>query len=265
MDILSYNRKAWDRQVEEGNQWTVPVSPEEIALARQGAISLLLTPTKTVPPAWYPELKNARVLCLAGGGGQQGPILAAAGADVTVFDNSPAQLAQDRFVAQREGLVLQTIQGDMADLSAFSDGQFDLVFHPVSNVFVPDVLPVWKEAFRVLKPGGRLLSGFTNPVLYIFDMELLEKQGKMEVRHSIPYSDLKNLSEAQQEAYQREGYPFEFGHSLQDQIGGQCQAGFLIADFFEDLDPTNPLAIYISTFIATYALKPLPDMHKPQV
>jgi len=31
--------------------------------------------------------------CLASGGGQQGPVLAAAGAHVTVFDNSPRQLA----------------------------------------------------------------------------------------------------------------------------------------------------------------------------
>ena len=93
-------------------------------------------------------------MCLASGGGQQGPILAAAGADVTVFDNSPRQLEQDRYVADRDGLHLQTVEGDMRDLSCFPDESFDLIVHPVSNVFVPDVKPVWREAYRVLKPGA---------------------------------------------------------------------------------------------------------------
>ena len=115
------------------------------------------------------------MLCLASGGGQQGPILAAAGANVTVFDNSPNQLAQDRLVADREGLTIETVLGDMADLSAFPDARFDLIFHPVSNVFAPDVRPVWKEAFRVLRPGGSLLAGFMNPVQYLFDDIALER------------------------------------------------------------------------------------------
>jgi len=51
--------------------------------------------------------------------GQQGPILAAAGADATVFDNSPRQLQQDCQVAEREGLDLRTVEGDMRDLSCF--------------------------------------------------------------------------------------------------------------------------------------------------
>ena len=108
------------------------------------------------------------MLCLASGGGQQGPILSAAGADVTVFDNSPQQLAQDQMVANRDELNLQTIQGDMADLSAMESDRFDLVFHPCSNTFVPDVNPVWRECYRVLKKGGTMISGFCNPVLFLF-------------------------------------------------------------------------------------------------
>ena len=95
----------------------MPVGPEEIARARRGDWSLVLTPTKPVPADWFPPLAGLDVLCLASGGGQQGPILAAAGANVTVFDNSPNQLAQDRLVADREGLAIETVQGDMADLS----------------------------------------------------------------------------------------------------------------------------------------------------
>ena len=163
MDVVAYNRQAWNQQVEQGNPWTVPFSAEVIAEARQGRWAIVLTPTIPVPRSWFPDPLSGRdVLCLASGGGQQGPILAAAGAQVTVFDNSPAQLARDREVAEREGLAIRTVQGDMADLSAFAAESFDLIFHPVSNLFAPDVRPVWRECYRVLRLGGALLAGFAN-------------------------------------------------------------------------------------------------------
>ena len=127
-------------------------------LARAVGI-LVLTPTRPVPHSWFPDdLDGKKILCLASAGGQQGPILAAAGAQVTVFDNSPAQLAQDRLVAERDSLQIETIEGDMADLAIFAEETFDLIFHPVSNLFVPRLQPVWNESGRVLKPGGRLLG-----------------------------------------------------------------------------------------------------------
>jgi 2-polyprenyl-3-methyl-5-hydroxy-6-metoxy-1,4-benzoquinol methylase len=149
MDIFNYNRDAWNHQVAKGNRWTVPVGPDEVAAARQGDWQIVLTPTQPVPRSWFPPLAGLEVLCLASGGGQQGPILAAAGANVTVLDASPAQLEQDRRVADREGLELRTVQGDMADL-LFPADRFALIFHPCSNGFVPDVRPVWREACRVL-------------------------------------------------------------------------------------------------------------------
>ena len=132
---------------------------------------------------------------------------------MTVFDNSPQQLAQDRYVARREGLNLATVEGDMRDLSAFADASFDLIVHPVSNVFVPDVHPVWREAYRVLRPGGTLLAGFCNPVMYLFDQELAD-QGILQVRHKLPYSDLTSLSDEERAVYVDEQQPLEFGHLL---------------------------------------------------
>jgi SAM-dependent methyltransferase len=258
MDILDHNRRAWDSQVEKGNIWTIPVSPEEVAEARQGRWKVVLTPTRPVPADWFPPLPGRDVLCLASGGGQQGPILAAAGANVTVFDNSPAQLDQDRRVAERDGLQIRTVQGDMADLSVFADNSFDLIFHPVSNNFAPAVRPVWREAFRVLRPGGALLAAFCNPVVYIFDYEKYE-QGILEVAHSLPYSDLESLPETRKQAYIENGDPFEFSHTLEDQIGGQLDAGFHLVGFYEDRcspEDNDPLTPYLPTFIATRALKP---------
>lgn len=257
MDLREHNRKAWDRRVELGNQWTVPVGPETIAAACQGRWAIFLTPSKPVPQDWFPELTGCDLLCLASGGGQQGPILAAAGANVTVLDNSPRQLAQDRLVAERDGLSIRTVEGDMRDLSIFSDASFDLIVHPVSNNFIPDVLPVWREAYRVLRPGGALLSGFALPAIYIFDPQKLA-QGILEVKYPLPYSDLESLSPEELARYQEEGEPLEFSHTLETQIGGQLEAGFLITGFYEDYnnDEKDILRKYMPTFLATRAVKP---------
>jgi len=252
-DVRAFNRRAWDRQVEGGNPWTIPFGPEVIAAARKGEFSLLLTEQVPVPRSWFPPLPGLEVLCLASAGGQQGPVLAAAGARVTVFDNSPRQLARDREVAEREGLELRTIEGDMRDLSAFAAGSFDLVFHPVSNVFVPDVCPVWQEAYRVLRPGGILLSGFMNPVVYLSEQA---EDGSLEIRHPLPYSDLESLSAEEIRLRAERGDPLEFGHTLSDLIGGQCAAGFHITAFYEDRFADEPPARFTATYIATRAVKP---------
>ena len=252
--VQHYNRLAWDKAVERASPWTVPVRPEIIAAARRDEWQIILTPTRPVPRTWFPRLRDAQVLCLAGGGGQQGPVLAAAGARVTVFDNSPQQLAQDRLVAERDHLTLSTVQGDMRELSVFAENTFDLIVHPCSNLFVPDVHRVWTEAFRVLRPGGALLAGFCNPVMYIFDQALAD-EGTLQVKYKLPYSDLTSLSEAERRVYLDDLQPLEFGHTLGDQIGGQIDAGFVIAGFYEDVWPGVALNEYMPTYIATRAVK----------
>ncbi len=258
MDLHAYNRAAWDKQVANGNRWTVPVSSADVQRARQGDWQIVLTPTKPVPPTWFPPLRGTATLCLASGGGQQGPILAAAGADVTVLDASPKQLAQDRLVSQRDGLDVTTVEGDMADLSVFGDATFDLIVHPCSNCFVPQIRPVWRECFRVLRSGGVLLAGFVNPVRYIFDQERLEA-GHLEIRHAIPYADLTDMDEATRQRWLLANQePLEFGHTLDDQLGGQLATGFVLSGFYEDrCDKTesDPLSNYLPTFMATRAVK----------
>lgn len=263
MDIRAYNRAAWNKQVEKGNPWTIAVSPEQIAAARKGSWQVVLTPTIPVPAQWFPLLRGARVLCLASGGGQQGPILAAAGADVTVLDNSPAQLEKDRLVAARENLPITLVEGDMTDLSMFPDESFHLIFHPVSNIFIPDILPVWRECYRTLKPGGCLLSGICNPVNYLFDLEQQEK-GALVVKYPLPFSDLKNLTAEERLRYYGPDAPLEFSHSLQEQIGGQLEAGFLLAGFYEDRSPGELSSAFYPTFMATRAVKPAQGNHQSE-
>jgi len=255
-DLRDYNREAWNRQVAKGDRWTVLVEPEVIAAARRGEWSVVLTPRKPVPRTWFGDLAGKDVLGLASAGGQQGPVLAAAGARVTVFDNSPAQLGQDRKVAEREGLAIHLVEGDMRDLSAFADESFDLIFHPCSNTFVDDVRPVWHEAFRVLRPGGVLLAGFSNPIVFLFD-PVLEKQGVLQLKYRMPYSDLTSLTDEERRRYTDNDEPLCVAHSLEEQIGGQLEAGFLLAGFYEDKHVEGErLSEYLSGFCATRAVKP---------
>ncbi len=143
----------------------------------------------------------------------------------------------------------------MADLSAFPGASFDLVFHPCSNCFVPEVRPVWREAFRVLRLGGILLAGFANPALYVFD-DTLAEQGQLVVRHTVPYSDIASLTDVERRRFTDRDEPLVYGHTLEDQLGGQMDAGFDLTGLYEDRDPDHPLAKFLPTFIATRAVKP---------
>lgn len=139
MNISDYNKDVWDKYVANKVRWTIPVSKDEIENAKHGNWDIVLTPTKPVPHKWFPDLKGLRILGLASGGGQQGPILAALGADVTIFDNSENQLQQDRLLSKELNLNIKTIQGDIKDLYVFSDKSFDIVFNPCSVVFTENL------------------------------------------------------------------------------------------------------------------------------
>ncbi|MFD5552492.1 class I SAM-dependent methyltransferase [Streptomyces sp. NPDC127068] len=257
VDPVAHNRAAWDKYVQEGDEWTRPVSTEDVERARKGDWSTVLIGHESVDRSWLPtDLTGKDVLCLASGGGQQGPILAAAGARVTVFDNSPGQLGQDRMVAERDGLDLRTVLGDMRDLGAFGDASFDVVFHPVSNLFVPDLAPVWRECFRVLRPGGSLLVGFLNPDVYLFDHEALDERGELNVVHKLPYSDVTHYSAEERATKFGADAALEYSHTLTAQIGGQLAAGFVLTGFTEAPDHSNAAGQYLSNYYATLAVKP---------
>lgn len=254
MDPKQLNSGGWDQRVADGDVWTRPVDDDVIERARGGDWSVLLTPLAPVPRSWFGELAGARVLCLASGGGQQAPVLAAAGASVTVLDASEAQLAQDRSVANRHALDVTTVKGFMDDLSCFDAAAFDLIFHPVSNCFAPELAPVWAECARVLRPGGHLLAGFMNPIIYIFDQRA-EARGELIVRFPLPYSDLADLPPDELRRNIDEYRTVEFSHTFDAQIGGQLRAGLVICGFYEDRHPTLSSSKFFPAAFATNARK----------
>lgn len=260
MDIAAFNRNAWNLQSMEGCRWSTPFSKDIINRAAKGKWEVILTPNKPVPADWFPshpDLSGIDLLALACGGGQQVPIFASAGATVTSFDNSDIQLQKDEETCAAHGLSVSTIQGDMIDLSDLDDESFDLVFNPVSNVFSAEILPVWKECHRVLRPGGRLLCGFMNPAFFLFDHYEAEETGEIKVRYPLPYSDLDSLNEEVLSDHLEAQVSLEFSHSLQEQIGGQCDAGFAIHGFYEDSwdDESSILNRWLPIYAATFAVK----------
>src|ERR1044072_1331088 len=112
-----HNRKAWDARVRNGATFTRPARDEEFR-----------DPLHTADVAGWlgPSIAGRRLLCLAGGGGRQSALYAAAGAHVTVVDISPEMLALDRQVAAERGLEVRTIAASMDDLSMLPAESFEI-------------------------------------------------------------------------------------------------------------------------------------------
>ena len=249
MKYQDINAATIDRWIEEGWEWGIPISHETYVKATEGKWDVVLTPTRPVPHEWFGSLAGKKVLGLASGGGQQIPVFAALGAECTVLDYSEKQLESERMVAEREGYPVNLVRADMTKPLPFADESFDLIFHPVSNCYVEEVRPIFRECFRVLKPGGVLLGGFDNGINYILD----EKEEYLQ--NCLPFNPLKNPEQMRQ--LEAAGDGVQFSHTLEEQIGCQLEAGFLLTDVYEDTNGAGRLHEHgIPTFWATRAVKP---------
>ena len=165
------------------------------------------------------------------------------------MQNRKGMSTSERVVAEREGYDIKIIRWDMTKPLPFEDSEFDIVFHPVSNCYVEEVRPIWKECFRILKPGGYLLSGTDHYINYIVDSE--EKQ----IVNRLPFNPLRNPDQMQQ--LDEEDAGVQFSHSLGEQIGGQLEAGFILLSLYEDTNGEGRLhELNIPTFLAMLSRKP---------
>ena len=228
--------------------WMRPLSHEDFMKAAGGEDLLTLTPLRKVPFSWYGDCRGKKVLGLASGGGQQMAILSALGAECTLLDISDTQLAADRMVSQREGYSIDIRKGDMTEPLPFADSSFDMVVNPVSNHYIRDIYPVFREIYRVLKPGGSFLAGLDTGIYWAFN------EDGNGLAHRLPFDPLADDA-IRQELIEND-MALVFSHTLEEQIGGQLKAGFLLRELLEDTNEAGPFFDYnVPTFILTRATK----------
>ena len=197
-------------------------------------------------PTWQLMMNHVKledkVLCLAGGGGQQSVIYSLLGAKVTVLDLTPEQLRRDEIAARHYGYEIETIQGDMRDLSAFESDYFDWVHQPISLLYVPDLIEVYRGVHRVLKQRGRYFTDYTYPGFYVVEDKGWDGEGYV-MRFSQPHIS-GPLLERESDGYMNfeEGISFgESNHLLSDIINGQISEGMTIKGLWESPRPRqNP-------------------------
>ncbi|MDR2807527.1 MAG: class I SAM-dependent methyltransferase [Spirochaetaceae bacterium] len=250
-NYTDFNAAVIDGWVRSGWEWGTPLSHDDFVKAKNGEWRVLLTPARYVPQEWFvPSLKGRKLLGLACGGGQQMPVFAALGADCTVLDYSDEQLAKERCVSERESYSINIVKADMTKRLPFNDGEFDIIFHPVSNCYIEDVYHIWNESSRVLKDKGVLIASMNNGLCYLFDST---ENLPLVVTNKLPYNPLKDPALYEKVAAEHDA--LEFSHSLEELIGGQLKAGFILTDLYEDHDTVGVLKDYAPSYIATRAIK----------
>ena len=249
MQYQDINAQSIDRWIDEGWEWGIPISHEDYEKAQAGEWNVLLTPTKFVPHQWFGDLKGKKVLGLASGGGQQMPIFAALGAVCTVLDYSEKQLESEHMVARREGYDIEIIRADMTKPLPFADESCDLIFQPVSNCYVEEVGPIFRECARILKHGGILLAGLDNGVNFLVDDD------ETQIVNTMPFNPLKN--EAHRKQLEESDCGMQFSHTVQEQLGGQLEAGLVLTHIYGDTNGEGRLHdMNVECFLATRAIKP---------
>ncbi len=248
MNYQEINAKTIDKWVEDGWEWGKPITTEIYKSAQKGDWKVYLTPTKIMPYNWFPKsIENLKILGLASGGAQQMPIFSALKADCTVLDYSKKQLESEKMVAEREGYSIDIVKYDMTKPLPFEDEYFDIIFHPVANVYAEDVKSIFKECFRILKKGGILVSGLDNGINFITNDGIT-------IENKLPFNPLKNKE--QMELLQKDNDAVQFSHTLEEQIGGQLEAGFILTDIYEDTNGNGRLhELNIPSFFATRCVK----------
>ena len=139
------------------------------------------------------------------------------------------------------------------------DGKWDVVLTPCKPVpkrwFEPFIKNNRLEGAKLLglASGGVLLAGMDNGFNFIVEDFTVRP---LVITHKLPYNPLRMSEEDfQKMADNDEG--IQFSHTLEEQIGGQIKAGFILSDVFEDFNE-DPDAISdgIPAYWASRAVKP---------
>lgn len=222
MNVFEQVEKNIDDLVEKSVDWAACATEEQLRAARAGNLKIPFF-DREIPKEWLKGIKGKKVLCLAGAGGLQAPLFACAGAEVTVLDISKRMLDKDREVSEREHLPIEVVKGNMCDLSVFEDGFFDYIINPLSLMYVPELLTVFRECHRVLHDKGVFIMMAPSPVNYLCDFSEDETGGYYKAVHRMPYCSTD---------HDNSGW-VEYGHSMEEYLGGLTECGFLINGYME--------------------------------
>ncbi|HKM33864.1 MAG TPA: class I SAM-dependent methyltransferase [Lachnospiraceae bacterium] len=222
MDVFEQVEKNIDNLVDNSVDWTTCATEEQLQEAREGKLNLKFF-EKDVPEEWLRDIKGKKVLCLAGAGGLQAPLLASAGAEVTVIDISNKMLEKDREIAKRENLHIEIVKGNMCNLSMVDDCYFDYIINPPSLMYIPDLNVVFRECYRVLKKGGIFIMMAPNPINYVCDYVNDENGGYYKAVHRMPFCS-KDYDDSDW---------IEYGHTMEEYLGGLIVCGFVINGYVE--------------------------------
>lgn len=223
MNVYEQVENNINKLVDNDVDWSACATSEEMQKAREGQLSIKFF-DKEIPTDWLKDIKGKKILCLAGAGGLQAPLLTCAGAEVTVLDISEKMLEKDRKIAEEEQLNIRIEKGNMCDLSRFSENSFDYILNPPSLMYVPDVKPVFKECHRVLKNGGAFIMMAPSPINYLCDFIDDENGGYYKAVNRMPYCSVDFDSTSDW---------IEYGHTMEEYIGGQIESGFIINGYVE--------------------------------
>jgi len=232
------------QEIKEGAFFTKPwfdLDIEAYRAYREGRTSVLPKPycDDPIDRMMMGKVQGKKVLCLAGGGGQQSAVFSLLGADVTVLDLSPEQLDSDQAVARHYGYEVTTIQGDMRDLSMLPAEFFDRVYQPISILFVPNLREVYSGVARVLKQGGLYFTDYCVPLLQMAEMKGWDGRGytlyitESYIRGSILETEDKKLNFTKGVSFS------EFHHLLSDIINGLIAEGLTIRCLWENPRPDS--------------------------
>lgn len=178
------------------------------------------------------DVKGLRILDLGCGEGGYARELAKRGAQLTAVDCSPAVLKYSADRAEEEGLPIEHFLRNSCDLYEIGAERFDIVLCSMMLMDCEDLEGTLREAFRVLKPGGRLFASVLHPCFDGNRETGVGRQGLGADRQVVVMDYFE--PEVWEAPLWRGTIPVVWRHrTLEDYVKAFLRAGFSIADLNE--------------------------------
>ena len=220
------------------NRWRSLASADAIFTRHDLRLDKHTARERLDPQGRLGDIAGKEVLCLAGGGGQQSIAFALLGARVTVADLSEEQLQKDAATAAQYEITLNLLQQDMRDLSKLGESSFDVVWHPYSLNFVPDVHAVFQQVARVLRTGGIYQFNCANPAFMGIRISDWTGRGYL---ITLPYCDGAEIVYADEDWVFKGKPPLqsipqckEYRHTMSTLVAGLTAHGLVITGLIEE-------------------------------